>query len=180
MTHKFKVGDRVQCIFENKHFTGTIKGYDDDNLAFIEPDRAFHDDIIMHDHQLAPAPALVVIPDCVAEYIEDLKEKGASLYTAILNLTKEEDDAFEDWATAIDNPYETFGRAWIDGYEVEKEPLYMVELPNLAYQTYLIKNDDGILAWQNTGAGTKFTETEIKAVDERYWQFAVPVKEREG
>lgn len=177
MTAKFKVGDRVQFVSCNTMEIGTVKQVRNEFTRIVEFSDCSCDALDVE--QLAPAPALVVIPDCVAEYIEDLKEKGASLYTAILNLTKEEDDAFEDWATAIDNPYETFGRAWIDGYEVEKEPLYMVELPNLAYQTYLVKNDDGILAWQNTGAGTKFTETEIKAVDERYWQFAVPVKERE-
>ncbi|HHT6151818.1 TPA: DUF1642 domain-containing protein [Listeria monocytogenes] len=27
---------------------------------------------------------------------------------------------------------------------------------------------------------TQFTEAEIKAMDERYWQFAVPVKEVEA
>ncbi|HAB8724498.1 TPA_asm: DUF1642 domain-containing protein, partial [Listeria monocytogenes] len=73
-------------------------------------------------------------------------------------------------------------RAWLDGYEVEQEPLYYV------------KFFDGGLGFLNVyftgvrllschlgseGYKTKFTEQEIKELDERYWQFKVPVEEVE-
>ena len=41
-----------------------------------------------------------------------------------------------------------------------------------------MKRDDGIeLADNNDFDDMKFTEQEIKAIDERYWAFAVPVIE---
>ncbi|WP_084812824.1 DUF1642 domain-containing protein [Enterococcus pernyi] len=94
-------------------------------------------------------------------------------------------DDFQDWIADTTNyPIETIIRM-IDGYEVEKEPLYYVKLP-VAYlnhcdlETYLMKGDCGniTIADNNDFDNMKFTESEIKAIDERYWAFAVPVEER--
>ena len=74
--------------------------------------------------------------------------------------------------------------ALLYGYEVEKEPLYYVKLPvvyfnHLDLETYLMKDDRGniTIADNNDFDDVKFTELEIKAIDERYWPFAVPVEE---
>ncbi|WP_369118299.1 DUF1642 domain-containing protein [Enterococcus thailandicus] len=74
------------------------------------------------------------------------------------------------------------------GYEVEKEPLYYIKLfvpTNPVVGLYLGFNTEGKFdhsygkphitwGWKYT-----FTEAEIKAIDERYWAFAVPVDEVE-
>ncbi|EOS7700637.1 DUF1642 domain-containing protein [Enterococcus hirae] len=81
-----------------------------------------------------------------------------------------------------------FEKACFVGYEVEKEPLYYVYLPKIIVLSemmipdiegaYLMKSGDGIeLADNNDFEIMKFTEQEIKAIDERYWAFAVPVEE---
>uniref|UniRef100_UPI0021AFA31D DUF1642 domain-containing protein n=2 Tax=cellular organisms TaxID=131567 RepID=UPI0021AFA31D len=68
------------------------------------------------------------------------------------------------------------------GYEVEKEPLYEVIIGDL----YLIKkfndrNDfcfdtsHSLCTWEKSAY--QLTEEEIKAIDERFWAFAVPVEE---
>ncbi|MGX7317948.1 DUF1642 domain-containing protein [Enterococcus faecium] len=74
--------------------------------------------------------------------------------------------------------------ALLYGYEVEKEPLYHVKLPvvyfnNWDLETYLMKDDRGniTIADNNDFDDMKFTESEIKAIDERYWPFVVPVEE---
>lgn len=74
--------------------------------------------------------------------------------------------------------------ALLYGYEVEEEPLYYVKLPvvyfnHLDLETYLMKDDRGniTIADNNDFDDMKFTEAEIKAIDERYWAFAVPVEE---
>lgn len=74
--------------------------------------------------------------------------------------------------------------ALLYGYEVEEEPLYYVKLPvvyfnHLDLETYLMKDDRGniTIADNNDFDDMKFTESEIKAIDERYWAFAVPVEE---
>lgn len=69
-----------------------------------------------------------------------------------------------------------------DSYEVEKEPLYEVIIGDL----YLIKKFNNrndfyfdtscsLCAWEKSAY--QLTESEIKAIDERYWPFAVPVEE---
>lgn len=83
--------------------------------------------------------------------------------------------------------YADFCQAVISGdYEVEKEPLYYVKLPvpnSNVVGLYLGFNREGEFdhsygkphatwGWKYT-----FTESEIKAMDERYWPFAVPAEE---
>ncbi|MFR3148948.1 MAG: DUF1642 domain-containing protein [Enterococcus faecium] len=69
-----------------------------------------------------------------------------------------------------------------ESYEVEKEPLYEVIIGDL----YLIKKFNNrndfcfdtscsLCAWEKSAY--QLTEAEIKAIDERYWPFAVPVEE---
>ena len=61
--------------------------------------------------------------------------------------------------------------------EVEEEPKYYIQLPETTWGTYLVKGEDNeLFVWQNATCGTKFTEQEIKSIDERYWPFAVPVE----
>ncbi|MBC1982801.1 DUF1642 domain-containing protein [Listeria booriae] len=186
MTHKFKVGDRVQVIRDSKIEIDTIT-FKDGTIYQLQDTSWFED------CRLAPAPALVVVPQWFDDAYKELTKYNWDEYAqkVLLHFIARtgfgnqfsivENDGTQQYCEGStdyvrDNRFDLI-RAVLDGYTVDKEPLYMVELPNLAYQTYLVKNDDGILAWQNTGAGSKFTESEIKAIDERYWQFAVPVEE---
>ncbi|HAZ1131267.1 TPA: DUF1642 domain-containing protein [Enterococcus faecium] len=96
-------------------------------------------------------------------------------------VTQEQGEELLAWATR--QSYETLLSLY-NGYEVEKEPLYYVKLPvvyfnHLDLETYLMKDDRGniTIADNNDFDDMKFTESEIKAIDERYWPFAVPVEE---
>ncbi|EGO8565716.1 DUF1642 domain-containing protein [Enterococcus faecalis] len=70
-------------------------------------------------------------------------------------------EKIESWLTVPKNKVKLMS-AIDNGYEVEKEQLYYVKLPGVGY----LNNADG---------GIKHTEKEIKAIDERYWPFAVKV-----
>ena len=99
-------------------------------------------------------------------------------------VTQEQGEELLAWATR--QSYETLLSLY-NGYEVEKEPLYHVKLkiPGATYyliQTFLMPGDTHMCfsaATERYGAKWKntFTESEIKAIDERYWAFAVPVEE---
>lgn len=86
-----------------------------------------------------------VIPQFVADWIEVCKDNLThSLYTAMTpNFMKENGQSFDLilWIKKASNQ-ETFARAWLDGYEVEKEKRYKVKLKNT--DDYLVKtnNDD--------------------------------------
>lgn len=68
----------------------------------------------------------VKIPQFVADIIVGLKKNDMTLYDA-LNIYSFDDDINEidDW---IEEHSDTFARAWLDGYEVEKEKRYKVTL----------------------------------------------------
>lgn len=138
-------------------------------------------------------PQKPVVPKFVADWFEENKD---NLEFAIWELcvdsynVKDEHGMF-DWIQCSENkPIETLIHMK-DGYEVEKEPLYYVYFPEIIASpemffsdiegAYLMKSDDGIeLADNNDFDDMKFTEQEIKAIDKRYWAFAVPVEEVEA
>lgn len=68
--------------------------------------------------------AKVIVPKFVAEWIEEKKKSGIDLHMSMAYEVKA--DVFR---YILDNS-ETYARAWLDGYEVEQEKLYTVEIPN--------------------------------------------------
>lgn len=73
-------------------------------------------------------PQKVTIPQFVAGWIEKIKGKGEPLYYALDHTPPEEVDL---WLCEDEkNRQEIFARAWLDGYEVEKEKQYEVLLCN--------------------------------------------------
>lgn len=72
-------------------------------------------------------PQKVTIPQYIADKIEYMKKYDYNIFDAMR--ATERDDKFYDWIFADDN-METFTRAWLDGYEVEKEKRYIVSLKN--------------------------------------------------
>lgn len=81
-------------------------------------------------------PQKTVVPQFVADWIEECGTKEKSLLTAILYTPEK----VNSWVGDSDNQ-ELFARAWLDGYEVEKEPKYTVKFK--ATNQYLC-DDDGI------------------------------------
>lgn len=74
-------------------------------------------------------PQPVKVPQCVAEKIEYFKKTGDwDLFQAMdYSLGKKE---IREWLEDKNNQ-ETFARAWLDGYEVEKEKRYRVRFKGL-------------------------------------------------
>lgn len=124
----------------------------------------------------------VTVPQFVADWINQCKEKATLAdclngYYQISNGEVVGSTDFQNWVVDNEND-ELAAKAWIFGYEVEKEPLYQIELPGTSWGAYLTKADNGdLVIFQNTTSGSAFTETEIKSIDERYWAFAVPTEE---
>lgn len=130
-------------------------------------------------------PQKHVMPKFVADWFEDNKHAlDLAIFTKIRELDGKRyphETDFENWLdNAENNPIETLIRMK-DGYEVEKEPLYEVIIGDL----YLIKKFNNrndfyfdtscsLCAWEKSAY--QLTEAEIKAIDERYWPFAVPVE----
>lgn len=87
---------------------------------------------ILRDLEQLDEPRKPVVPRSVGALIEFYREKDVTLIY-ILNCFKEWADTDNEHTDEVNwivsNP-ETFMRAWLDGYEVEKEPLYYVKHKN--------------------------------------------------
>jgi hypothetical protein len=126
-------------------------------------------------------PKKVVVPNFVAEWIEECKSEGVYLCTAMSN-----DKSKTFYWLDTKEKQDIFARAWLDGYTVEKEKLYTVETPNpnTHAHTVLQKTEKGIVLISVTNArwrgweSSKLTESEIKEDFEWAFQFAKPVEEK--
>lgn len=65
----------------------------------------------------------VVVPQFVADWIERSKQEKRNLRNALNN----GGEKMRLWFLDLEN-YDTFARAWLDGYEVEKEKRYLVKI----------------------------------------------------
>lgn len=131
----------------------------------------------------------VVVPQFVADWLEVCKENlGFGLLNAMSHSTSamnKQPNWVKRWFNFKDNQ-ETFAKAWLYGYEIEKEKLYTVELPNTnaGGHVVLCKTGDGRVSITFANAGrwrgvknVQLTEAEIKQDFDWAWQFAKEVEE---
>ena len=109
--------------------------------------------------KLLDEPEKVKIPQFVANWIEHFKKTGDwDLFQAM-------DYLFEHTITCewieTKNNQELFARAWLDGYEVEKEKRYWVKLK--AVDQYLVSaKDEKFLGFLQSKLRSKFTRKELE------------------
>ena len=122
---------------------------------------------IRRDLEQLDEPQPVKVPQCVADWIEVCKEHlTTSLYTAMNpNFMKENNQSFDLilWIKKTSNQ-EIFARAWIFGYEVEKEKRYFVKLK--AVDQYLVSvKDEDFLGFLQSRLRSKFTRKQLEDAD---------------
>ena len=108
----------------------------------------------------------VKVPQFVAEIIEYYKGQNATLYDALRE--KNFDKQYNEWLMNEQDAYDKVARAWLDGYEVEKEPKYTVMVKGVSgYGRYLNKallSKEYFFASENEVSGyrTKHTRKELE------------------
>lgn len=113
----------------------------------------------LKDLQQLDEPQPVKVKQFVADWIEHCRGLGYSLYQA-MELVHENAE-IKKWFIFVDNQ-DLFARAWLDGYEVEKEKRYVVTLKN---GQPLVKSQSGNTLYfnQNITAGNyKVTRKELE------------------
>lgn len=86
-------------------------------------------------------PQKPVVPEYIAEWIGYCKMRKISLAHALYRSDESVDERVFRWVVdSLDNQ-ETFAKAWIFGYEIEKEKRYLVKVKNvLTRQSALNRN----------------------------------------
>lgn len=102
-------------------------------------------------------PQKVTIPQFVADWLKLSKSIGRSLFGAMRVFEK--DDDVKKWLQWSENQ-ELFARAWLDGYEVEKEKRYMIKLKGVPDGAKFLKYTKVTREWY-FGARIHYNDIEI-------------------
>lgn len=141
---------------------------------------------VLEDLRQIDEPQKVTVPQFVADYIDFKKTYDFHVYGAMRVIEDHHDKRVQEWF--YEGNIETFVRAWLDGYEVEKERRYLVKMKGVNdYGCYLNK---GLLSkkyfWESKseigGCRTKHTRKQLEE-DNFGWVFdceGIEIEEVEG
>ncbi|EAC6607245.1 DUF1642 domain-containing protein [Listeria monocytogenes] len=194
---RFKEGDKVQFIENNELIIGTIKRVNNDvgwvDLKVSDLSWFFRK---LEDVVKVKEPELIAVPRFAADWLNHCKQREYDLACLLDYGNAGIPDEMYEWLISSADNQGLLARAWLDGYEVEKEPLYYVRLPFASRSTdfekettytYIIVNittDEMQPSISNRNYGSwkaELTEAQIKGMPggDLYWQFAVLVEEAE-
>ncbi|EMB6244860.1 DUF1642 domain-containing protein [Listeria monocytogenes] len=184
---RFKKGDKVEFIDQGELKQGVVTEIEETNHSiFYQIDYVRNMEItwITEDKLLSPAPVLKV-PRFADDWINHCEQREYDLACLLDYGNAGMPDEMYGWLISSADNQELLARAWMDGYEVEKEPLYYVQLIDHATGYLNVHYDNQKLVGSNDEASeykTQFTESEIKAMNkgEAYWLLKEPVEEVEG
>ncbi|VNK54464.1 phage protein [Streptococcus pneumoniae] len=134
----FFIGDEVLL-------KGKIVGFDVDenkcieNVVRLEYGQTLNvpnNNIYITDDIVDKSKIKVVVPQCVAEYIEFKKKNNFHVYGAMRVIEDHYDKKVPDWF--YENNIEKFCLAWLNGYEVEKEKRYLVKIKGNIKENMLV------------------------------------------
>lgn len=84
-------------------------------------------DGIISDLKRLDEPEKVKVPQCVHKYIQEAEKYNWDLQDLMKSIDDEDSEDLQRWFYHECNQ-ETLARAWLDGYEVEKEKRYLVRI----------------------------------------------------
>lgn len=104
-------------------------------------------------------PQKPIVPQYVADWIEECKDDDFHLFGAMEGISLNQ-KKLDYWFREDDN-MELFARAWLDGYTVEEEKLYLVKIKGVAcpYLNYDTINELWFYNQKIEGAYTKTKHT---------------------
>ena len=130
-----------------------------------------------------------VVPQYVADFYESIKDDFEDkVYDLCVQFNNDNEELNRDvwwwFGCAVNKPIVTLVKMKLFGYEVEKEKLYTVELPNPNTTDYCVlrkNNEDKVditlyyIDWWRDDKSTWLTKSEIKQDFEWAWKFAKEV-----
>ncbi|EAF2171852.1 DUF1642 domain-containing protein [Listeria monocytogenes] len=183
---RFKEGDKVEFIDQGELKQGVVTEIKASNFDIsYQVKSEFMGTLWVTERDLVVPTPVLKVPQFAGDWISRCKQIGYDLFWSIDCDDSDMPEEMHGWLISSTDNQELLARAWLDGYEVEKEPLYYVKLIDQANGYLNVRGD-----WcrymsnnvQNEIFKTKFTESEIKAMDkgEVYWLLREPVEEAEG
>ena len=88
----------------------------------------------------------VKVPQCVADVIEGAREESPELEDAFKYAWEVDTIEFREWFRKLENR-NNFTRAWLDGYEVEKDKRYYVKAKSIGDRNNYLKYNTNQKNW---------------------------------
>lgn len=101
--------------------------------------------IFLEDLRELDEPQKVTVPQFVADYIDFKKTYDFHVYGAMRVIEDHHDKRVQEWF--YEGNIETFARAWLDGYTVEKEKRYLVQMKGVDSRTKYLYYGMGSKTW---------------------------------
>lgn len=133
-------------------------------------------------------PEKVTVPKFVADWFEEHKyDLNYSIWEACVNSNVKYDayeettgDQFYDWLINAGGKYKAAERIETlilmkEGYEIEKDPLFLMPVPYVPYPVHYCVDEDGKVSYRQ-GNAQKFTQEELDKYFPEIKQFAVSVE----
>lgn len=105
---------------------------------------------VLEDLEQLDEPQKITIPQVVADWIEWTKKDGLDLQDAMNLISGEENEKLLRWFYHESNQ-ETFARAWLDGYEIEKEKRYIVKVKGVEESHKYLNHRISLDSWFFSG-----------------------------
>ncbi|EAE3135971.1 TPA: DUF1642 domain-containing protein [Listeria monocytogenes] len=161
---RFKEGDKVEFIYRNKKSVGEINGVypGTQEVSIKQSDSPV--DLLFSDKAVAKVeePELVVVPQCVADWYEQHRyklEHSIWQYIYCWDVQKRKSDFYNFMKNDNLKPVETLIRMRY-GYEVEKEPVWVVENENGYRLRSITMNPGNSLNWSFDSKNKNYIEFE--------------------
>ena len=154
--------------------------------SFMRDERTTFDSNGMAVEHKPQQQALPVVPECVGDFLTDKSILGIAnglIPDSVISWVQE-----QTYYVDLEKIISHLISIKVTGFRVEKPQLFYIDLPKVfglsdstSDSTFVSKAESGIISEFTKGKdyALKLTEQEIKSIDERYWQFAVPMEDGE-
>ncbi|EAD9062561.1 DUF1642 domain-containing protein [Listeria monocytogenes] len=159
---RFKEGDKVEFIWIGELKQGVVTEIEEtENAISYQIKYSGEMGMTWLDERdlLSPAPVLKV-PQFVADWISRRRQEGYNLIWSISYENNDMPDEMYEWLTSTADNQELLARAWLDGYEVEKEPVWVVENENGYRLRSITMNPGNSLNWSFDSKNKNYIEFE--------------------
>ena len=136
-----------------------IKRIKDLPFSYIWNEPYLNKEVVLDMIKQLDEPEKVKIPQFVAEYIEQKKDDDYHLLGAMIEIRSHKNKEIDEWFEEDDN-MEIFARAWLDGYEVEKEKRYLVTIKGVVSNFRVLKHNINEDTWYMSN---EINYTDLKA-----------------
>ncbi|EGE9381873.1 DUF1642 domain-containing protein [Listeria monocytogenes] len=159
---RFREGDKVEFIWLGKLIQGVVTEIEETKNAIsyqIKYSGAMGMTWLDEKELIAPTPVLKV-PQFADDWINHCEQREYDLACLLDYEDSDMSAEMYEWLISSADNQELLARAWLDGYEVEKEPVWVVENENGYRLRSITMNPGNSLNWSFDSKNKNYIEFE--------------------